>query len=345
MVLAGGGTGGHLYPGIAIAERLESEKADILFMVSNRDVDSKILSSYGYTFVVQDVTPVKGKGLLYRIKSFFKLFIQVLKNLKLIRHGDKVLLLGGFASAAAGLAAIVKKCDIYVHEQNSVMGFANKFFIRFAKKVFLSFELKNIKIPNAVLTGNPVRKNIAEIDPKYEQSGHLFVTGGSQGSRFINNLIVESFERFKEEGIKIKHQTGTMLYEETLNSYRSKYGETGNEDLEVSAYVDDIENALKWSDAVVSRAGSGSVYEIMYAKRPAVFIPLKVASDNHQFYNAKFFEERGYGYVLAEDDAEPDSFFEKVMSVFKNYGEFSAKLGSMERLNASELILKEMGFE
>jgi len=208
VVLAGGGTGGHLYPAIALAEKLEREKVDILFMVSNREVDSKIISSMNYRFVVQNVTPVKGKGFLYKIKSFLKLSVQVFKNMKFIKRNDKVLLLGGFASAATGLAALLKRCEIYVHEQNSVMGFANKFFVKFAKKVFLSFELKNMKISNAVLTGNPVRQGIVEIEPKYEHSGHLLVLGGSQGSRFINRLMIESFERLKKEGIKIKHQTG-----------------------------------------------------------------------------------------------------------------------------------------
>ena len=344
VVLAGGGTGGHLYPGIAIAEKLEREKVDILFMVSNRDVDSKILSSMNYSFIVQDVTPVKGKGLLYKINSFLKLLVQVVKNIKLIKRNDKVLLLGGFASAAAGLTALLKRCEIYVHEQNSVMGFANRFFVRFAKKVFLSFEIKNMEIPNAVLTGNPVREGIAEIEPKYEHSRHLLVLGGSQGSRFINKLMIESFGRLKKEGIKIKHQTGAMLYNETVNGYKAKYGRYKGEDLEITDYVNDIQDVLKWSDAVVSRAGSGSVYEIMYAKRPAVFIPLKLAADNHQYFNAKFFEEHGYGYVLTEDEAVPENFCEKIISLFENYNEFSRKLASIKRLNASELILSEMGF-
>jgi len=344
VVLAGGGTGGHLYPGIAIAEKLERKKVDIIFMVSDRTVDSKILSPLHYPFIVQHVTPVKGKGFLYKIKSFSKLSVQVLKNMKIIKRSDKVLLLGGFASAAAGLAALLKRCEIYVHEQNSVMGFANRFFVKFAKKVFVSFEIKNMEIPEAVLTGNPVREGIAEIEPKYEHSRHLLVLGGSQGSRFINRLMIESFEWLKKEGIEIKHQTGSMLYNETVDGYKSKYGVCEGENLEITDYVNDIQDALKWSDAVVSRAGSGSVYEIMYAKRPAVFIPLKLAADNHQYFNAKFFEEHGYGYVLTEDEATPANFCKKIMSLFENYNGFSRKLASVKRLNASEIILSEMGF-
>lgn len=340
VVIAGGGTGGHLYPGIALADRLKERGIDAIFLVSDRGIERKVLTPLGYKFIEQEETPLKGESFIKRFRSLGK----ILKNIKLamryIEKDDKIVLLGGFASFSAGISGLIKSVEIYIHEQNSVMGLSNRFFSKYAKKVFLSFE-NTLKAPESgIVVGNPVRKVFENRCAKQKPDKHIFVVGGSQGSRFLNNLIVHSSKNLLDRGFKIVHQTGDKLFDETLDAYK-KIG-VDTESIEVKRYIDDISATYEWADIVLSRAGSGSIFEIMYSRRFGVFVPFAAATDNHQFFNALYAQTKGVGVVLEEKEATVEKFLNAIDEYYKHFDMYKKNMDNVVYLDTAGLILKEM---
>jgi UDP-N-acetylglucosamine--N-acetylmuramyl-(pentapeptide) pyrophosphoryl-undecaprenol N-acetylglucosamine transferase len=340
VVIAGGGTGGHLYPGIAVADKLKKVGITPFFIVSNRGIERKILSPMGYGFIEQKETPVKGVPFLRKIKSGLNIINNIISTYRVIKKGDYVLLLGGFASFSAGTIAIIKSVPLYIHEQNSVMGLSNRIFSRFARKVFLSFE--NIHgVRNAIYTGNPVREVFKNAVTKTEPDRRILVLGGSQGSRFINNLIIGIAKTLLDGGFTIVHQTGEKLHDEVVEGYRGKGVDI--EKLTVKAYIDDVATHMKWADIIISRAGAGSVYEIMYSKRYGIFIPFAGATDNHQELNAMFAVQKGIGVSISEKEATPDKLLGEIKSYYENFYKIKSNLENVTFTDSAALMIKEMG--
>ena len=341
VVLSGGGTGGHLYPGIAIAEELKLKGVDCLFLVSDRGIDRDILSRTDFNFIEQKLVAFKGKNIVGKIMSLFKLLPATLKVVPKINKNDKVILLGGFASVTAGIVSIFKHNNLYIHEQNSIMGMTNGMFARFADKVFLSFE-KTLNIKgNCVVTGNPVRKCFDGFKTKEYLNKNLLITGGSQGSRFINELIANSADALLEKGFVIRHQAGKKLYEETLNIYKKK-GLLNNENIKLTEYINDMKTAYEEADVIISRAGSGSIFEITYSKRPAIYIPLKIAADNHQKMNALAAAEFSSAKVLEEFEANKENLMKCINEIYEDYENIKKKLDKIEFKDTAKIILREM---
>ncbi|MGA1862970.1 undecaprenyldiphospho-muramoylpentapeptide beta-N-acetylglucosaminyltransferase [Deferribacter thermophilus] len=341
IIIAGGGTGGHLFPGVAVAQILENKGVDFMFLVSNRGIDKNILSRFGYKFYEQNIYPFKGKSFFEKIKSLFMLYKEFFKVNSMIKRDDKVLLLGGFASVAAGVVSIFKGVDLYVHEQNSVMGLSNRFFSKFSKKVFLSFENTKTKLKNVIITGNPVRKEFYEIEIKKNFEKKLLIVGGSQGSRIINHTFVAIAKKLLEEGYEIFHQTGDKLYEETLGLYE-KEGISQSDSLKITPFIEDIVSAYKWADIVISRAGAGAVFELLYSKRVGIFVPLKIAADNHQYFNALYAKEKGVAEIILEDELNNEKLLESIHDIGKNYPLYIEQFKKIKKLESAELIVKEM---
>ncbi len=341
VILAGGGTGGHLYPGVAIAEELKIKGIDCLFLVSDRGIDGEILSKAGFPFIEQKLSAFKGKNIVGKLISLSKLLPAVLRISPYIDKADKIILLGGFASVTAGLTGVLKRNKIYIHEQNSVMGLTNGIFAKFADKVFLSFEKTLNKKGNCVVTGNPVRKEFANIKAKGKLSKNLLVIGGSQGSRIINELVASASDYLTAQDFNIMHQTGKKLYLETVNFYKSKKLEN-NKFIKIMPYIDDMKSAYEWADIVISRAGSGSVFEITYTKRPAIYIPLKIAADNHQKMNAIAATEFSFAKILEEESANKENLINKINEIYEEYERMKIKLEKIKFKDTAKIILREM---
>ena len=342
VVIAGGGTGGHLYPGIAIAEELIKKEVEVLFLVSDRGIERKILSEKGYKFIEQNVMAFKGKGIFDKMASLVSVLKELFKLKKVIKFDDKVILLGGFASFAPGLVSLMKGAEIYIHEQNSVMGASNRFFSKYAKKVFTSFENTLKSYGKIVHVGNPVRNEISSINFKEKFEKRVLVVGGSQGSRFINNLVVKTAAKLLEENYKIYHQTGEKLFEETIKLYSKVL--SLNENVEIFPYTNQIHKYYEMCDVVIGRSGAGSVFEITAAKRAAIYIPLKISADNHQYYNALNPRDKQIAIVIEENNATPEVLFEAVMNIAKNYEiKFLPNLKNITIKDSAKIIVEEMG--
>lgn len=342
VVIAGGGTGGHLYPGIAIAEKLSNLSIEHIFIVSNRGIERKILTPMGYQFIEQKESPLKSVSFIRKIESIKNILGNILSSLKIIKKDDIVVLLGGFASFSAGVVAVIKRNPIFIHEQNSVMGLSNKIFSIFAKKIFLSFENSFIN-KKAIFVGNPVRSVFKNLNPKPSPEKRILLTGGSQGSRFLNNLFIPIAKELINDGFSIIHQTGEKLYDEVISSYNN-YG-ISYDNIIVKKYIDDMSEAIKWADLVISRAGAGSIYEIMYSKRYGIFIPFAGAADNHQEINAKLPVEKGIAVSIREKIATPEVLLDEIKRFYINFDYIKNKFQNIKFIDSAEIMIKEMGFK
>ncbi len=343
IIFAGGGTGGHLYPAVAIAEVLQKKKVDFTFLVSDRGIDARILTSLGYNYKEQKVSAFMGKGIFGKITALIKLFVAVVKTYPLIKKDDVVFLMGGFAAAPAAIIAKIKGSKLYLHEQNSVMGLVNRTFAKMSHKVFLSFPNTKNALGNTIVTGNPVRKSFKRQEAK-EFTGKILVLGGSQGSRKINNIIINAVDEIINNGFTLIHQTGEGLYRETINNYGRKLKEYGNK-IEVAAYIDNVASKMKDVDIIIGRSGAGTVFEVMAVGCAAIYIPLKTASENHQYYNGLFVEENGFGLLIEEDNANTHELIKKLNYIKENIEEFRNKIKNTPYLNSAEMIVREVGIE
>ena len=342
VIFAGGGTAGHILPAVVLADELKKNNKDILFIVSNRGIERKILANKDFPFYEQNLKPFKRTNVVNQLVSILLIFVESIRLLKIIKKGEKILLLGGFASLPAGIAGILKKCDIYIHEQNSSMGLANKIIAPMAKRVFLSFEnTKNAK-GRLFYTGYPVRQEFKLIKPKEKFEKRLLVLGGSQGSRKINQLIVSSSLILLEKGYSITHQTGEKLYEETIELYK-KEGLLNIKSLNIIPFYNNVVSLYNWADIVIARSGAGTIFEVITAKRPAIFIPLKTSADNHQYYNALWAAKSSFAFILKEDEADVANLLKLIYHISEVYNtEVRQKLMSVQPMDATKNILELM---
>ncbi|PLX68673.1 MAG: UDP-N-acetylglucosamine--N-acetylmuramyl-(pentapeptide) pyrophosphoryl-undecaprenol N-acetylglucosamine transferase [Denitrovibrio sp.] len=337
LVIAGGGTGGHLYPGIAVADYVKQFGVETYFIVSKRGLERKVLEPLGYPFYEQSETPLNGVNVFRKVKSMFLLMKEIAKVYTRIKKGDKLLLTGGFVSAAAALVGSMKGVEMYLHEQNSVMGLTNRKFAGGCEKVFLSFPDTKMVAGKTMVTGNPVRAEFQGIEPKETMEKNVLILGGSQGSRFVNNQVAEAAQSMIDAGFTIRHQTGGKLLDETLDKYKELDVELSDK-LTVSGYIDDVAENLKWADIVIARSGSGTVFEVTNSKRLALYIPFAQAADDHQLYNAKFAEDKGVAKVLEEKDVKPESLIGMVKSFSLNYEVYKSSLEKVEIYDSVKLI-------
>lgn len=337
LIIAGGGTGGHLYPGIAVADYVKQFGVESFFIVSRRGLERRVLSELGYPFYEQAETPMNSVGLFRKMTSMLLLMKEIARCYRIIKKSDRLLLTGGFVSAAAAIVGSMKGVEMYLHEQNSVMGLTNRKFAGGCEKVFLSFPSTAKAAGKTVVTGNPVRAEFKDIPLKEQMDKRILVLGGSQGSRFVNNLVAGAAKELLDAGFEIRHQAGGKLLDEALEKYKSE-GLEQADGLSVTGYIDDVAENLKWADIVIARSGSGTVFEVMSAKRLALYIPFAYAADDHQLYNAKFPEEKGVAKVLTEQEAKPEVLAGMIKSFALNYENYLTALRKLETYDSVKLI-------
>ncbi len=341
VIFAGGGTGGHLYPAIAISEQLKKHNINFYFMVSDRGIERNILSPLNYQFEEQKVSAYMNQSIAGKVKALFNMIKATGRALKVVQKGDKVILTGGFAAAPSAIAAILKGCDLYLHEQNSVMGLVNRIFARFSKKVFLSFEnTKNVK-GRYVITGNPVREVFYNTYAKKDYTGRLLILGGSQGSRKINTLISSSIDDIMLLGFTVIHQCGVKLYDETKQMYGSKLDKY-KERIILKPYIENAADEMSKADIILSRSGAGAVFEIKALKCPAIYIPFAHASENHQYFNALEEKNKGCCIILEEDKVDTSSLKDALKDMKENISLYRANLEKSPVQKSSEIIFKEL---
>lgn len=309
-ILAGGGTGGHVIPALAIANELKkSYGAEALFIGTARGIENRLVPAGGYPLRLVRVGALKNVSLMTRAKTAFDLPRAVWDAGRMLNEfaPDVVIGVGGYASGPAMLAAVVKHIPTLAFEPNVVPGFANRAVARFVSGAAVHFEETAKYFRHAEVTGVPVRQAFFEIPPKRGGTPTLLVFGGSQGAHAINEAMIRCLPELQRQapGIRIIHQTGERDYGEALAAYQSLSSSSslGNS-AEVYKFIEDMPSAFARADLVVCRSGASTVAEITAAGKPAIFVPFPRAADDHQRVNAEALAREGAAVVVEESKLE-----------------------------------------
>ncbi len=317
IAIVAGGTGGHIYPGLAIAEEFKRRTGshDILFIGSREGLEKDLVPQAGFK-----VRLISSRALPRRLslKSFTAPFIVLwgfFQALSLLRSYRPQVLIstGGYASLPSIIAAWFLRVPIYVHEQNVLPGMANRFSFRFARKALLSFE-RSLDFVSGVVVGNPVRRAILAADREtarrrsgYAPSDRVFlVMGGSQGARRINQSVAAALPLIRAAGTRIIHLVGRRdrpMVDQIIGS--AKYGFYRRAD-----YLYDMADALAAADIAISRAGATAIAEFMARGIPMVLVPYPFSAEGHQDLNAQVIADAGAGIVVRDSDFDPQKFIQ-----------------------------------
>ncbi|HEY5642325.1 MAG TPA: undecaprenyldiphospho-muramoylpentapeptide beta-N-acetylglucosaminyltransferase [Woeseiaceae bacterium] len=336
ILVMAGGTGGHVYPALAVARALQARSRDIVWLGTHRGLESRIVPAAGIDIEWISVRGLRRKGLVSLVVAPLQLTWALLQSLAVIqrRRPAAVLGMGGFVSGPGGVAAWLTCRPLVIHEQNAAAGMTNRLLARLARVVLQAFPGSfNARIA-AETVGNPVREEIASMPPPDERfagrSGplRLLVLGGSQGALALNRAVPQAIALLSSGSRpEIRHQCG----ERTIDVARAAYEDAGV-DARIDAYIEDMAAAYAWADLVVCRAGALTVAEICAAGLPAVFVPYPGAVDDHQTLNAGPMVEAGAGVIIQESDLTPERLA----------GELRALLVSREALGARATLARRL---
>lgn len=317
IILAGGGTGGHLFPGIAVMEELRRREPEleVLFVGTARGIETKVVPQLGERLTCLEVTPLKGRSPTQLIKSLAALPQAGLEAARVVQQfrPSLVLGMGGYAAGPMVLAARTLGVPTALLEQNAHVGLTNRLLARVVDRAYLSFEETAKQFPQraARVFGNPVRRsfvgagNMARMDPLgFEmRARRVLIVGGSQGAKVLNEIVPEALARAgaATRGIEIVHQTGHAM----CDSVRAHYEQLGLR-ATVTPFIDDMARAYASAALVIGRAGATSLAEICAVGRPSVLIPFPFAADDHQWHNARALETRGAAVALREHGLTAD---------------------------------------
>ncbi len=312
-----GGTGGHIFPALAVAEALRaSNDVQLLFMGSLYGPEKRLAEQAGIDFVGLDVRGVLGHG-IRAVQSLGKVMLAMPKALSVVRSfaPDCTAGFGGYASFAPILASRILGIPAVLHEQNAVAGLTNRMMAKLCTTICVSLpETEGFGKRPLVHTGNPVRACLFQAgkEKRSFERRHLLVLGGSQGAHALNVLVMNLLPALKEAGVQILHQTGTRDYAEVAACYER----CGMESCTVSAFVDDMESAYAWADLGLTRAGASTVAELCATGLPALLVPYPHAAHDHQTFNARALEKSGAAMLFEQKSLTEDKILATVTDLF-----------------------------
>jgi len=305
VVIAGGGTGGHLFPGIAVAGEFASRHPDsrILFVGAGRPLERDALARAGFPLRTIAIEGIKGRGMLAKLRVLLKIPAAICRSARILADvgADLMVGMGGYAAGPVAVAARMRSIPVVLCEQNTVPGITNRMLLPLARRMYVSFEntVGRIDPRKWRYTGNPVRREIraaADVGDKRANTFTVLIVGGSQGAHAINMTMVDALSHLQRpERLRIVHQTGTQDCDEVTRAYRQ-----AGVRAEVQAFFHDMAACYRQADVVVCRAGATTVAELTVLGKAAVLIPYPFAADNHQERNAETLVTRGAAIMIRE---------------------------------------------
>jgi len=316
FIISGGGTGGHIFPAIAIANALikKCPDAEILFVGANGRMEMEKVPEAGYKIIGLNISGIQRKLTLKNIATLFRLIASLQKAKKIIKQFDPdvVIGVGGYASGPVLRIASSRKIPTLIQEQNSYPGITNKILSKKVDKICVAYEKMEKFFPQEkiVLTGNPVRQDITVLKGKREQAIEMFkldknkktilVVGGSLGARTINNAILDKLGLFKEHGIQLIWQTGKTFYE-TAQQACTHYSDSG---VGAHAFISKMDFAYAAADMVISRAGAIAISELCLVGKPVILVPSPNVTEDHQTKNALALSDNNAAILIRDTDAQ-----------------------------------------
>jgi UDP-N-acetylglucosamine--N-acetylmuramyl-(pentapeptide) pyrophosphoryl-undecaprenol N-acetylglucosamine transferase len=345
LLVSGGGTGGHFFPALEVLKRAKERGIESFFVGTERGIERSFEHAIPGGKIFLRTEPFRGVSLSARIRSAMSFLRGVSALWKEVRGEFKSLIFGGYSSVPLGVYTIIKRKELYIHEQNSVPSMTNRLLSAFSRKVFITFEHSRrfFKGENVIRTGLPIREELLSTKLEKENAKEalgfepgsplVLFMGGSQGARFINSLAVDFAKR-----------TGapTLLLSGSSDFERVRELADGIKNLKVFPFRTDMGLIYSASEVAVCRAGAGTVSELSHFRVPALFIPYPYAAGNHQYYNAKEIEELGGAFVLSQEEASLDKVIGLVDRIFGNISSMREAIGGFAEPKAAELIINEL---
>ena len=305
VVVAGGGTGGHLFPGIAVAGEfaVRNSQSRILFVGAGRPFEKDALSRAGYPQRTIAIEGIKGRGVWAKARAAMKIPGALFHSAGIlaVAQADLVIGVGGYATGPVALAAWIKGIPVVLCEQNTVPGITNRMLFPIAKRIYVSFDKTRGKIDplKKRVTGNPIRQQILAasiVGAEAKNTFTILIVGGSQGAHAINLAVMDALPRIRQRRkFHIVHQTGAKDLDQVVDAY-----EKAEMNAEVKSFFHDMASRYSRADLVVCRAGATTVAELTALGKPALFIPYPFAADNHQEHNARALVDHGAAQMVLE---------------------------------------------
>ena len=320
IVITGGGTGGHVFPALAMAEELKKRGYDLRYVGSQRGMEARLVPATGIPFFTLQTGAVKNQKFFTIVKTGFKLTGALLWSFNFLRREkpDAVIGVGGYISFPISFAAFLLRIPLFLQEQNVSVGITNRVLGRMAQKVFLGFSQAEAYFPNSkiVVTGNPIRQVFFQT-PKQEaslQNPNLLIFGGSQGAHAINDVVLNFLEEIQSKfpTISIYHQTG----EKDLERIKAAYREKAKIPVKVVPFIENMVEAYQQASLVICRSGALTISELIQVGRPSILVPFPRKGQNDQTANAYYLEKNGVAQVVEQGPNFESRFWKAFVSTF-----------------------------
>lgn len=320
VMIVAGGTGGHVYPGLAVADCLREQGVRLHWMGTGRGIEARLVPAHGLALSFIPVSGLRRTGALRWLTAPLTVCFAVICAVKaILRVNPQVVIgMGGFVSGPGGIAAWLCRRPLVIHEQNAVPGLTNRILAHFASRVLEAFPGSFAPARAARATGNPVRAEISAIaEPRARLQSHagcnVLVFGGSRGARALNEIVPQAITACAIPGLIVRHQCGTDAVAATRARYAGLRAPAG---ATVEPYIDDMAAAYAWADIVIARAGALTIAEIAACGVAAILVPYPYAVDDHQTRNAHYLADSGAAILLPEAELEPRALAGLLESLF-----------------------------
>jgi UDP-N-acetylglucosamine--N-acetylmuramyl-(pentapeptide) pyrophosphoryl-undecaprenol N-acetylglucosamine transferase len=342
ILIMAGGTGGHVYPALAVAQALQSHDRDVVWLGTERGLEARVVPAAGIDIEWISIRGLRRKGLLALVVAPLQIGWALAQSLAVIlrRRPAAVLGMGGFVSGPGGVAAWLTRRPLVIHEQNAAAGMTNRLLARLARVVLQAFPGSFNSSVSAQTVGNPVREDIAAVPPPHERyvsrQGplRLLVLGGSQGALALNRTVPAALALL-DEGLRpvVRHQCG----ERTFDIARAAYAEHGVE-VDLVPFIEDMAEAYAWADLVICRAGALTIAELCAVGMPALLVPYPAAVDDHQTANAQPLAKAGAAQIIPERDMTPEHLAMQLREWLQSRAELAQRAARARALSSPDAL-------
>jgi UDP-N-acetylglucosamine--N-acetylmuramyl-(pentapeptide) pyrophosphoryl-undecaprenol N-acetylglucosamine transferase len=341
IVIMAGGTGGHVFPALAVAENLRAKGWTVSWLGTEKGLESRVVPAKNIEIDYLSVAGLRGKGFFSKIKSLFLLVEACLQARRYLRQRQPnvVLGMGGFVAAPGGLMAKLLGIPLVIHDQNRVVGTTNRLLAKMANRVLEAFPNSFPSKQKAVCTGNPLRVDFLNLPEKqgwqssFNRPLHVLVVGGSQGAQILNQIVPVAMANFEPHTVEVKHQTGEAMFEDVKTAYQ-----VANISADVLKFIENMPEAYQWADLLICRSGAMTVSEVAAAGLPAIFVPLPHAIDDHQTANARYLTDDAAGILMIQKELTADTLTSIIKQKQPELKAMGIAAKHKARLDATEVV-------
>lgn len=348
VMIAAGGTGGHVFPALAVASALRDKNVPVVWVGTHRGIESRLVPEWGFPIRTIKVSGLRGGGMLARLRGVLNLGLALASSFKIVfrERPRTVLGMGGYVAGPVCLAARLCGRRMVLHEQNAVAGFTNRVLRRFAHRAMQAMPDTFAASKRVVHTGNPVRQDILLVPPpaermqkRHDAAVHVLIIGGSQGARALNEMVPAALNHINS-AVVVRHQTGAQNKGSTELAYKG-----GAHDVQVTAFIEEMADAYAWADLIICRSGAMTVAEIAAVGLAAILVPYPSAVDDHQTANGRFLVDAGAAVMIQEHALTPVILGSEISRLISDRGALvvMAQNGrKAARRNATRLVVNEI---